>query len=497
MMSPAQSVWERCLDSVAREVSPQAFKTWFVPLKPVSLDRNDHGTDVELRLELPSQFYHEWLAQHYGPLLDSVVAQAVGHPTHITFSVSARPVRDGVDPTVTDRPAAERPSRTQPTAERTRGRERPLASAVTRQQTPPRARTSASADFRAPAGINPKYTFDCFIEGDCNRLARSASQAISERPGETSFNPFLIYGGVGLGKTHLVQAIANYAQNKGTAQRMRYVSSEQFTSEFVQAIQSNRIQAFTSYYRQMDLLIVDDVQFFGGKEKTQEEFFHIFNDLHQRGKQVVLCADRPPRDISGIEERLLSRFQWGLTADVQMPELETRIAILNHKAESEGSEVPPEVIAFVAERVTSNVRELEGSLIRLLAHARLHRRDVTLELAAEALRGLLRDEPARLDIADIQRMVADFCGMDVKLLLGASRKREIVNARHLAIYLCKHYTQHTLKTIGTHFGGRDHSTIIHACGAIEDRLDTDPDFSAEFNQIQRKLKGHQPPSRNG
>jgi chromosomal replication initiator protein len=481
--TPVQSVWARCLDSVAREVSPLAFKTWFVPLKPVSLDTSNASNNLELRLELPSQFYHEWLSQHYGPLLDSVVANTVGQPTRITYSVSPEALGE-----VEDRAEAA-PTRVAPA-----GKGRSWSEGIRHEREPAPTAVPARPELARPEGVrqapplNPNYTFDRFIEGDCNRLARSAALAIAERPGATSFNPFVIYGGVGLGKTHLVQAIGNYVLRKGNIERMRYISSEQFTSEFVQAIQTNKIAEFTQFYRHMDLLIVDDIQFFGGKEKTQEEFFHIFNDLHQRGKQVVLCADRPPREIPGIEERLLSRFQWGLTADVQMPDLETRLAILNHKADTEGIEIPYDVVEFIAERVTSNVRELEGSLIRLMAHARLQRREVTLDLAQEALSGLLNDEPARLEISDIQRMVAEHYGMEIRLLSGKSRKREIVNARHMAMYLSKHHTQHTLKSIGSLFGGRDHSTVIHACSAIEDRLDTDPSFQDEITQVQRKLR---------
>ncbi len=482
--SPAQTIWARCLDSVAQELPPQAIKTWFEPLKPVSLREGEE--DLELCLQLPSQFYQEWIAQHYGPLLSSSLSSVTGQPVRVTFTVSTESTLDTkhTDDAGTETHGANRrniPAITHRPREHN-------ASPILRHSAPPVPRAASSVDLHIATSLNPKYTFDTFIEGACNRLARSASIAIAERPGKTSFNPFLIYGGVGLGKTHLAQAIGNFIQTHRTLERIRYVSSEQFTTEFVQAIQRNRAMEFTNFYRQMDLLIVDDIQFFGGKEKTQEEFFHIFNDLHQRGKQVILCADRPPREISGIEERLLSRFQWGLTADVQMPDLETRIAILNRKAEAEGVAVPMDVVEFIAERVTSNVRELEGSLIRLIAHARLQRRPINLELAQETLRGLIREQPVRLEISDIQRIVAEFYGIDVRQLLGSSRKREIVSARHVAMYFCKQNTQSTLKTIGGSFGGRDHSTVIHACTAVEDRIDTDPAFREEFARVSQRVK---------
>ena len=335
--------------------------------------------------------------------------------------------------------------------------------------------------------LNDSYTFDRFIEGDCNRLARSASLAIAQQPGTTSFNPFLLYGGVGLGKTHLMQAIGNYVQETNDTAKVLYVSSERFTTEFVQSIQHNRVSEFSLFYRQIDVLIIDDVQFFGGKEKTQEEFFHIFNALHQNGKQIVMSADRSPRDIDSIEERLLSRFNWGLSADLQPPELETRIAILQRKAEDDGIEIDPDVITFVATHVKSNIRELEGALIRLLAHATLHNREIDLPLAKEVLRDLISDARVNLTIEEIQRIVCNYFNIEEDLVRARTRKREVVEARKVAMYFCKELTQHSLKTIGLHFGGRDHSTVIHANRSVEDRLDTDPQFEDVVEEVRTRI----------
>ena len=335
--------------------------------------------------------------------------------------------------------------------------------------------------------LNSSYTFDRFIEGDCNRLARSASLAIAQQPGTTSFNPFLLYGGVGLGKTHLMQAIGNYVQETNDTAKVLYVSSERFTTEFVQSIQHNRVSEFSLFYRQIDVLIIDDVQFFGGKEKTQEEFFHIFNTLHQNGKQIVMSADRSPRDIDSIEERLLSRFNWGLSADLQPPELETRIAILQRKAEDDGIEIDPDVITFVATHVKSNIRELEGALIRLLAHATLHNREIDLPLAKEVLRDLISDTRVNLTIEEIQRIVCNYFNIEEDLVRARTRKREVVEARKVAMYFCKELTQHSLKTIGLHFGGRDHSTVIHANRSVEDRLDTDPQFEDVVEEVRTRI----------
>jgi len=336
--------------------------------------------------------------------------------------------------------------------------------------------------------LNRSYTFERFIEGDCNRLARSAAWAIAQEPGGTSFNPFLIYGGVGLGKTHLIQAVGNYVRTEPGDQSVLYVSSERFTTEFVQSIQRNRISEFSMFYRHIDLLIVDDVQFFSGKEKTQEEFFHIFNALHQSGRQIVLSADRPPRDIEGIEERLLSRFQWGLSADVQPPGLETRIAILQRKAEDDGIDLDDEVIEFIAHNIKSNIRELEGALIRLLAHSTLHQRDLDLELAKDVLGDLMEDRQVNLTIEEIQHIVCEYLDIPEDLVRDKTRKREVVRARQIAMYFCKKLTQHSLKTIGLHFGGRDHSTVIHANNTVEDQMETNDQFHSLVETIGRKIE---------
>jgi len=337
------------------------------------------------------------------------------------------------------------------------------------------------------AQLNDSYTFERFIEGDCNQLARGAAWAIAQEPGATRFNPFLVYGGVGLGKTHLIQAVGNYAEQSRSAETVLYVSSERFTTEFVQAIQNNRINEFSMFYRQIDLLIVDDVQFFSGKEKTQEEFFHIFNALHQAGKQIVLSSDRPPREIDGVEERLLSRFSWGLSADVQPPELETRIAILRRKAEDEGIELPDQIIEFMAHNIKSNIRDLEGALIRLMAHASLHERDLDLSLAKDVLKDLVSESRSALTVEEIQRIVCEHLSIEEDSLRGKTRKRDVVRARQIAMFFCKQLTGHSLKTIGLHFGGRDHSTVIHSNERVEEQMEVDPQFEKTVEDLRRKI----------
>lgn len=480
MSAAIQSVWAECLDSLSLEVSNHAFQTWFKPLRAVSLEMS--GNEMELLVELPSRFYREWLEQHYNGLLNKAVRRIVGPSTKVSFRVSEMDEQEAALHRVEAEPLTVRRIPAAPGRNGTRRR-------VERHQPPVTNRSVPVDQAYAQHPLNKAYTFEAFIEGDCNRLARSASLAIAERPGQTSFNPFLVYGGVGLGKTHLVQAIANYARKHRTAQKIDYISSEQFTAEFVRAIQNNKIGEFTQFYRQTDLLIVDDVQFFGGKEKTQEEFFHIFNDLHQRGKQVVLCADRPPREIPGIEERLLSRFQWGLSADIQPPDLETRTAILRFKADKSGIHIPDDVIDFIAQRIKSNIRELEGALTRLLAHAQLQQRIIDLPFAFEALGDIVDEIPVHADVEDIQKIVAEYYQLTPSLLTSRTRKREVVSARQIAIYLSKLHTTHTLEHIGKKFGGRDHSTVIHSCTIVENRMDVEPGFSDEIERIRRLIDG--------
>ena len=535
-----ESVWNECLDIIRDNISRQSFKTWFEPLTAVSLEEED-GL-VKLTVQLPSRFYYEWLEEHYFSLLRKTVTKVIGPKGRLFYDIVIEKEdteRDGASMHLPARqPANEPPAQSADPSQHKSSSSAPEQS----PQPPPSSGTASPQDSHSPSSsppsqppaqepgqragqqqtastqtaeqqdeagdvpvqnpfaipgiqkteidsqLNDSYTFERFIEGDCNRLARSAAWAIAQEPGGTSFNPFLVYGGVGLGKTHLIHAIGNYARANNNAESVLYVSSERFTTEFVQSIQRNRISEFSMFYRQIDLLIVDDVQFFGGKEKTQEEFFHIFNALHQSGKQIVLSADRPPREIQGIEERLLSRFQWGLSADVQSPGLETRIAILQRKAEDDGIELPQEVIEFIAHNVKSNIRELEGALIRLLAHATLHQRDIGLDLAKEVLRDLMQDSKVNLTIEEIQRIVCEYLDIPEDLVCAKTRKREVVRARQIAMYFCKDLTQHSLKTIGLHFGGRDHSTVIHANKTVEDQIETDDQFSNMVEEIGRKIE---------
>ncbi len=536
----AEKTWENCLTHISDQISTQSFRTWFAPITPLSLETNDNA--VELRLAVPDAFHTEWLESHYAHVIRRAAADVTGQDTAISYEVApehtesvsnrqrpdvlnahpqaagapdAKPAR-GVGPPQFDgsnfgnQPSYPGPSHAEPQSyaqhrEMAPSARRRAARSPGQPQHPSQhtarntAGNPAANTVRAPARnmdsrLKSEYTFDSFIEGDCNRLARSASVAIAQNPGGTSFNPFMVYGGVGLGKTHIVQAIGNYVNSNRKAERVLYVSSEQFTSQFVRSIQENRVSDFSSFYRTIDLLIVDDVQFFGGKEKTQEEFFHVFNELHQTGKQIILCADRPPAEISGIEERLLSRFKWGLGADIQAPDLETRTAILRYKAAKHDVSLTPDVVDFVAERVKANIRQLEGALLKLSAHAALYRREIDPDAAKEILRDMMEDFQVRLEIEDIQRAVANFYGLTPEDLSAKTRKREVVTARHVAMHFSKKMTSHSLKSIGLRFGGRDHSTVIHACNSVENRLELEPAFREQFAEVEQVLQRQSPPS---
>ncbi|MDT7855414.1 chromosomal replication initiator protein DnaA [Rubrivirga sp. S365] len=521
-------VWTECLGIIRDNISRQSFRTWFEPLRAVGLV--EEGGEVKLTVQLPSRFYYEWLEEHYFGLLRKTITKVLGPGGRLYYDIVIErdePAGAGHGRGSSMELPARQPANVPPPAS-----ERPPPADLPAGVTPPRppadARPDAGRPYRADAGrgaarrpapaapaaaeaahpahpfaipgvrpievdphLNDSYTFERFIEGDCNRLARAAAWSIAQAPGATSFNPFMIYGGVGLGKTHLIQAIGNYARANGHARTVRYVSSEMFTAEFVQSIQTNRINEFSQFYRGIDILIVDDVQFFGGKEKTQEEFFHIFNELHQQGKQIVLSGDRPPRDIAGIEDRLLSRFGWGLTADVQPPDVETRIAILNRRATDDGTRVRDEVIEYVATHVKSNIRELEGALIRLQAHAALTSREIDLDLARDVLKDLIKESRPQLTIEAIQSVVCDYLAIPEDLVRARTRKREVVQARQVAMYFSKEITKHSLKTIGLHFGGRDHSTVIHAVRSVDDQIETDPSFREMVVAVRKKLELHQ------
>ncbi|MFK7906917.1 MAG: chromosomal replication initiator protein DnaA, partial [Chitinophagales bacterium] len=335
--------------------------------------------------------------------------------------------------------------------------------------------------------LNPNYTFEHYIEGECNQLARSAGIAVANKPGGTSFNPLVLYGGVGLGKTHLAQAIGNHVKSTFKDKTVLYVSSEKFTNQFIDAVKNGSINDFMNFYQIIDVLIVDDIQFFANKDRTQDIFFHTFNHLHQSGKQIILTSDRPPKDLEGMEERLISRFKWGLTADLQVPDLETRIAILEKKLYMDGIEVPRSVTEYMAYHINTNVRELEGALISLLAQSSLSRKEIDISLAKSIVRSFVNNLSKEISVEYIQKIVSDYFKVPIEQLTGKTRKRQVVQARQISMYLAKSFTDNSLKAIGKYFGGRDHSTVIHACRAVLNLMETDRMFQEDVTELQKQI----------
>ena len=427
------SIWKACLNKIKENVTLMTYNTWFLPIKPMELHEST------LRVQLPSQFFWEWIDEHYNLLINKTIHEVIGPGAKLSYIISED--------------AAE--------SELNQGENFVKQGNVTSQQ-----KSKQKQDFESY--LNSRYTFDNFIKGEGNQLARAAAGAISDNPGGTSFNPFFVYGGVGLGKTHLIQAVGNEILKSHPDKKVIYLSSDIFTVEFVESIQSNKVNEFSSFYRSMDVLIIDDIQFLIGKEKTQDLFFHIFNTLHQSRKQIILSSDKPPKDLKGLDARLISRFQWGLTADVQPPELETRIAILKKKSETYGMIVSNEILDYIASNITSNIRELEGCLIKLLANASLNSKEITFDLAKKTVKEIATDRKANnITIESITKNVCDMLGVAENKIRDKTRKKEVVLARQIAMYLSKELTKSSLKTIGLHFGGRDHSTVIHSCALIE------------------------------
>lgn len=457
--------WNGCLSFIKKNVEEQAFKTWFEPIVPIRLQG-----DV-LTIQVPSQFFYEWLEEHHILILREGIQHELGSHARLEYSVIVDKGNDTTQPYVVNMASSK--TATVNTPEK-----------ILRNPFELKAISKTGFD----AHLNKNYTFDNFIEGDCNRLGRSAGMAVATKPGITSFNPLMIYGGVGLGKTHLIQAIGNHVQQIFPDKYVLYVTSENFVNQFIEALKNNRIEDFRNYYLQIDVLMIDDIQFLAGKEKTQEIFFHIFNHLHQSGKQIIMTSDCPPRDLKGLQERLISRFKWGLTADLQQPDFETRIAIIHRKMQADGIFIPNDVIDYLAYSVDTNVRELEGVMISLIAHASLTKKEVDLELAKQTLNNIIHNVETDVSIDFIQKFIADYFDLPLDSLKAKTRKKEIVLARQLAIYFAKKYTSFSLKSIGYHFGGRDHSTVIHAVQCVNDLMDTDRKFKNLVDELEKKLK---------
>jgi chromosomal replication initiator protein len=441
-------VWKECLKVIKDNVTLMTYNTWFLPIKPLDLN----GTI--LKVQLPSQFFWEWIDEHFNTLISKTIRQVLGPEAKLAYIIN----EEADSPSHFSKPAP-----TNKVTEKTRQK-----------------------NFESH--LNIRYTFNNFIKGEGNQLARAAALAISDNPGGTSFNPLFIYGGVGLGKTHLIQAAGNKILELAPDKKVIYLPSDTFTVDFVEAIQSNKINEFSNFYRSMDVLIIDDIQFLIGKEKTQDLFFHIFNTLHQSGRQIILSSDKPPKELKGLDERLVSRFQWGLTADIQPPELETRIAILKRKVIDYGMNVSSEILEYIASNITNNIRELEGCLIKLLANASLNSVEIDFELAKKIVKEIATDRKVNVTVENITKIVCSYMNIAENKIRDKTRKKEIVLARQLAMYFSKELTKSSLKSIGLQFGGRDHSTVIHACNSIEDSLFSDPSMKDLVKAIRTQIE---------
>ncbi|MFM2134624.1 MAG: chromosomal replication initiator protein DnaA [Bacteroidota bacterium] len=471
MEKTCESVWKKCLQIIKDNVNAQSFKTWFEPIKPVKLDGK------VLTIEVPSQFFYEWLEEHYITLLKKVIRQQLGNEGRLEYSI------------VMEHGAADKPYTVK----------LPTKAGSELRNTPVNVPMSGNNSIRNPfiipglkkvnveSQLNINYNFDTFVEGDCNRLARSAGYAVANKPGGTAFNPLLIYGGVGMGKTHLAHAIGIEIKNQHPGKTVLYVTADKFTLQFIDAVKNNEQNDFVHFYQMMDVLIIDDIQFLAGKEKTQDVFFHIFNHLHQTGKQIILTSDKAPVDLQGMEQRLLSRFKWGLAADLQMPDLETRIAILNRKMYQDGIELPKEIVEYIAYSITSNIRELEGALISILAQASMNKRAVTLELAKQMIDKYVKNTTHEVSIDYIQKVVCDYFDLPIEMLKSKTRKRQVVQARQIAMYFAKSMTKSSLSSIGAHCGGKDHATVLHACRTVNNLIETDKKFKASVQELQKKI----------
>ena len=473
MSATANSVWNNCLAFIQDNIQPQAFKTWFEPIKPIKL------TDKALSIQVPSKFFYEWLEEHYVKLLKVALTRELGSSAKLIYVIKMENKYGNKEPFTEQIPSSNR------TAVGPQELDVPITSKSPELKNPfviPGIR-----NIKIESQLNPNYNFDNFLEGVSNRLARSAGMAVANKPGGTSFNPLLVFGGVGLGKTHLAHAIGVEIKDKYPEKTVLYISAEKFTQQYIESVKKNTRNDFIHFYQLIDVLIIDDVQFLSGKSGTQDVFFHIFNHLHQNGKQVILTSDKAPVDMQDIEQRLLSRFKWGLSAELQSPDYETRVSILKNKLYRDGVEMPDDIIDHVAKNIKTNIRELEGAIISLIAQSSFNKREVTLELAQQVVEKFVKNTKREVSIDYIQKVVSDYFEMDVETLQSKTRKRHIVQARQLAMFFAKKFTKASLASIGSQIGKRDHATVLHACKTVDNLAETDKQFRKYIDDLNKKF----------
>ena len=474
MDNTAHSVWKNCLSFIKDNIQSQAFKTWFEPIEAVKLTENS------LSIQVPSKFFYEWLEEHYVKILKVALRRELGENAKLVYIIKMENTYGNRQPFTEKIPSSNR------TMLKSQDVDVPLQNKNPELKNPfiiPGIR-----NVKIESQLNPSYSFENFLEGDSNRLARNAGIAVANKPGGTSFNPLLIFGGVGLGKTHLAHAIGVDIKDKYPEKTVLYISAEKFTQQYIDAVKKNNRNDFIHFYQIIDVLIIDDVQFLSGKTGTQDVFFHIFNHLHQNGKQIILTSDKAPIDMQEIEQRLLSRFKWGLSAELQTPDYETRISILKNKLYRDGVTMDNDIVEYVAKSIKSNVRELEGAIISLIAQSSFNKKEITINLAREIVDKFVKYTKKEVSIDEIQKVVSDYFQMDVETLQSKTRKRHIVQARQLAMFFAKKFTKASLASIGSQIGQRDHATVLHACKTVNNLSTTDKQFRKYVEDLNKKFK---------
>jgi chromosomal replication initiator protein len=453
MIESHDSVWKNCLSTIQDNVPESSYNTWFKPIQPIRYESNT------LTIQVPNRFFYDYIEAHFITILKKTIYQVLGPKGQLEYKI----VVDNTPKT--------------------------------------KAKDSfSSKDIKNPfvipglkkvkfdSNLIEKYTFDNYVEGDCNKLGRSAGISISQKPGKTAFNPLVIFGDVGLGKTHLAHAIGNEIIKRDSTSNVVYLTTETFTSQIVTAIRKGSIEELINFYHMIDTLIIDDIQFLSGREKTQDIFFNIFNQLQQSNKQIILTCDRAPKDLIGVNDRLISRFKWGLTADLKSPDFETRLAIMQEKIGSDADRIPSNVMDYICFNIKNNIRELEGVIISLLAQANLNNRNIDIDLAKEVIQKFVTQDNKGISVENIAKLVAEHFQVPVETLSSKTRKRDIVIARQLSMYLAKNYTEDSLKSIGANFGGKDHSTVIYSINTVRDLIDTDTIFKDLVAELEKKVE---------
>ncbi len=514
-------IWKQCLAIIKDNISEQSYQTWFIPIKPIKLE------NFKLTIQVPSAYFYEWLEQNYVDLLSKTIKRVINPEAQLEYRIivqgsdTGKPNNNQIPtpPTIINKDGKPSLSPNQNpeqnkiqddlknsnpyesggnyfnSKESKKQEEQPESENKSgffpNQVKNPFVIAALSNNFDDVSQLNKNYTFHNFVQGSCNQLACSASYAIANKPADTAFNPLFLYGGVGLGKTHLAHALGNHIKSAFPKKKVLYVSSEKFTNQFINALRGGTIEDFTFFYQQIEVLIVDDIQFLSNKDKTQDIFFHIFNHLHQTNKQIVLTSDRAPKELKGIEDRLLSRFKWGLSADLKRPDYETRVAILQTKMENEDVSLPRDVIDYFAHHIDTNIRELEGALVQLIAREKLTNTPIDLEVSKEIVRSIVdKVKHEGITLQSIIKTCCEYFNVNRDEVLGKSRKREVTTPRQIAMYFAKKFTKLPLTKIGEAFGGRDHSTVIHSCNVVNDLMDTEEDYKYQIEEIEKLLNRH-------